>query len=180
MHQTAAQLLHQWHDFYILVGTAGATLVGLMFVAASIGARVFNASRGEGLAAFISPTVAHFSAVFFFCVLAIMPAQSFAVPAVLFALVGLFGLCYSGRLLFVFLVRRRFAIDMVDQLFYSLTPPAGYLLAIVAAVMLFMEREASLAVFAAALIVLLIAGIRNAWDMTVWVLTRPESASSAT
>ena len=26
--------LRDWHDFYVLIGTASATLVGLMFVAA--------------------------------------------------------------------------------------------------------------------------------------------------
>jgi len=32
------EALKQWHDFYILVGTAGATLLGLLFVAVSLGA----------------------------------------------------------------------------------------------------------------------------------------------
>src|SRR5215831_16111274 len=42
MQGSAAELFHTWHDFYLLVGTASATLVGLMFVAASIGASVFS------------------------------------------------------------------------------------------------------------------------------------------
>src|SRR5262249_26047214 len=42
MHSELGELLHSWHDFYLLVGTASATLVGLMFVAASIGAQVFS------------------------------------------------------------------------------------------------------------------------------------------
>jgi hypothetical protein len=29
--------IERWHDFYVLVGTAGATLVALLFVAVSIG-----------------------------------------------------------------------------------------------------------------------------------------------
>jgi hypothetical protein len=32
------EALKEWHDFYILVGTAGATLLGLLFVAVSLGA----------------------------------------------------------------------------------------------------------------------------------------------
>ena len=42
MDTSFAELVEDWHDFDVLVGTAAATLVGLMFVAASIGARVFT------------------------------------------------------------------------------------------------------------------------------------------
>jgi hypothetical protein len=31
-----------WHDWYMLIGTASATLVGLMFVAASVGSRLYT------------------------------------------------------------------------------------------------------------------------------------------
>jgi hypothetical protein len=33
----AAQALKEWHDFYMLAGTAGATLLALLFVAVSCG-----------------------------------------------------------------------------------------------------------------------------------------------
>ena len=33
MHSSLPELFEDWHDFYLLVGTAAATLVGLMFVA---------------------------------------------------------------------------------------------------------------------------------------------------
>ena len=42
MDTSFAELVEDWHDFDVLVGTAAATLVGLMFVAASIGASVFT------------------------------------------------------------------------------------------------------------------------------------------
>jgi len=29
--------LHEWHEFYILLGTAAATLLALLFVAVSLG-----------------------------------------------------------------------------------------------------------------------------------------------
>ena len=42
MQAPVSELFHSWHDFYLLVGTASATLVGLMFVAATLGASVFS------------------------------------------------------------------------------------------------------------------------------------------
>jgi hypothetical protein len=53
-------LARDWHDFYALVGTAAAPLVGLMFVAASIGANIFNEKHLEPMKAFVTPTVVHF------------------------------------------------------------------------------------------------------------------------
>jgi len=34
------QALSEWHDFYLLTGTAAATLLGLLFVAVSLNAEI--------------------------------------------------------------------------------------------------------------------------------------------
>ena len=39
--------LRPWHDFYTLVGTGSATLIGLLFVAASVGTGVFQPIGGR-------------------------------------------------------------------------------------------------------------------------------------
>ena len=59
--------LAQWHDFYMLIGTAAATLVGLTCVAASVGASIFTEESEKALQSFLTPTVAHFAAVLFAC-----------------------------------------------------------------------------------------------------------------
>ena len=43
------EVLHEWHEFYLLVGTAAATVLALLFVAVSLGAGY--ASLGAQLAA---------------------------------------------------------------------------------------------------------------------------------
>jgi hypothetical protein len=58
--------LERWHDFYVLVGTAGATLVALLFVAISLGAGFLTDKRANATRAFFSPVVVHFTAVFFY------------------------------------------------------------------------------------------------------------------
>ena len=40
-----ADALKGWHDFYLLVGTAGATLLALLFVAASLGTGFLTEER---------------------------------------------------------------------------------------------------------------------------------------
>src|SRR5437879_949057 len=114
--------LHDWHDFYVLVGTASATLVGLMFVAASIGANAFSQDHRGGMNAFITPTVVHFSAVLVMCLLVTIPTHTWTTLGGLIGAVGLVGLAYSGRLLVHIVIRRRFEVDAVDRLFYVLIP----------------------------------------------------------
>jgi hypothetical protein len=42
MDTSLTERVEDWHDFDVLVGTAAATLVDIIFVAASIGASVFT------------------------------------------------------------------------------------------------------------------------------------------
>jgi hypothetical protein len=172
MSASLAELLHDWHDFYVLVGTASATLVGLMFVAASIGSTVFNEESRAAMAAFITPTVVHFAAVLFASLVVTMPTHGWHFLGGLLAAGGLAGAIYSGRILVEFIIRHRFNVDFTDRLFYALVPFLGYLLALVAAVLLFIQSAAGAELIAAALLVLLFGGVRNAWDMMVWIVLK--------
>jgi hypothetical protein len=173
-----AELLANWHDFYSLVGTASATLVGLMFVAASIGSNVFNEEHRAPMKAFITPTVVHFSAVLFVCLLVIIPNHGWRTLGGLLGAGGLAGVIYAGKIWFDVGFRRLFKVDFSDRLFYALIPVVGYLAVLAAAVLLVMRSAASADLIAAGLLILLLAGIRNAWDMTIWIAIRVPSGSA--
>jgi len=172
MQSSLAELLDAWHDFDVLIGTAAATLVGLMFVAASIGASVFTEKDRAALKAFISPTVVHFSAVLLVAIVSLIPSHDWPALAGLLALVGIPGAVYSANLWVQLFIRRRFNIDIVDRLFYALVPVLGYLLLLLAALVLLRQSPAGLDLLAAGQITLLLAGIRNAWDMMLWIVIR--------
>jgi hypothetical protein len=176
MGPSLAEFLHDWHDFYVLVGTASATLVGLMFVAVSIGTAIFNEDHSAALAAFITPTVTHFAATLFTCLLVTIPTQSWYTLGTLLAAGALAGSTYSGRLVIQIIISHRFNVDRIDRLFYALLPLVGYLLGLMAAVMLVMRAAASANVIAAAVMTLLLAAIRNAWDMMVWIVIKTPSS----
>jgi hypothetical protein len=172
MQGSAAELFHTWHDFYVLVGTASATLVGLMFVAASIGSSVFSEKHRAALQAFISPTVVNFAAVLFICIGVMIPSQTWLSLGLLLAAGGVAGLIYAGRVWVQMFVRRSFQVDMIDRMFYAAVPLLGYLLVLAAGILLLLRMRWSAEVTAAALVVLMYAGIRNAWDMTTWIMMR--------
>jgi hypothetical protein len=167
-----SQILVQWHEFYSIIGEASATLVALIFVAASIGAEVFT-SKQAGTRSFLSPTVVHFTTVLVICLLASIPNETWEVLGALLGGVGAIGLVYSGWV-WRRMLKHGFvaSIDTVDRLWYALLPIPAHLLVITAGLSLWRRSLVSLDLLASALILLLLIGIRNAWDMTVWVMDR--------
>ena len=163
-------VLRSWHDFYILIGTASATLVGLTFVAASIGASIFR-ERPHGLRAFLSPTIVYFATVLIACLIAIVPSNQSPLLGLLVAVTGIAGLIYGGS---VWRVMRRhgFSIDLADRLWYAMLPMVANLLLGIGGFGLVLQASTGCDLLALGMGLLLIAGIRNAWDMTVWIIER--------
>ena len=57
------EALHAWHEFYLLVGTAAATLLALLFVAVSLGTGYLSDKDQRGPRTFMSPVTACFDDV---------------------------------------------------------------------------------------------------------------------
>ena len=81
--------LREWHEFYVLLGTAAAALVALLFVAVSIGVGFLTPERATATRTFISPVVVHFSVVLFVSLLMLTPADPRWLIAGLTALVAI-------------------------------------------------------------------------------------------
>ena len=76
MAETWLQQLHQWHEFYVLVGTAAAALTGLMFVVVSIGPQVIATRGSSGVRAFVTPVMVHFTSVLAVSALMLVPLMT--------------------------------------------------------------------------------------------------------
>jgi hypothetical protein len=166
--------LEKWHDFFMLLGTAAGTLVGLIFVAASIGAGLFMRGFNEVMKAFITPTIIHFSAVLFVCLVVVAPSLSSAELAAFTGVIALVGIGYSCTTLFRISSSYSSATTFMDRLWYALTPAAGYLILAVATLEpLIRSYSVRPSWIAIAVSILLLAGIRNAWAITAWIAIQP-------
>ena len=166
--------LEKWHDFFMLVGTAAGTLVGLTFVAASIGASLFMKGFNEVMKAFITPTIIHFSAVLFVCFVVVAPSLSSVKLAVFTGVIALVGVGYSSTTLFRISSSHSSTTSFMDRLWYALTPAGGYLILAIATVEpLIRSHSIRPSWIAIAASVLLLAGIRNAWAITAWIAIQP-------
>ena len=161
----AAEFEH-WHDFFLLVGTASATLLALLFVAVSLGAGFLSDDRAAATRAFFSPVVVHFSAVFFLSAVALVPVRGLALFAAMIVIAAAVGLAIS---LFatIQLLRNDWTRYKEDHLAYGLLPTICYIALVVAATMLWQDDTHAIDVLAGAQVVLLLVNVRNAWDLTL-------------
>src|SRR5712664_1943928 len=82
-----------WHEFYLLIGSAGAALTGLLFILVSLAPRVVTRTE-SALRAFISPIAVCFMSALVASALMMTPHLPVALLATALALGGVGGLAY--------------------------------------------------------------------------------------
>lgn len=175
-------LLNNWQNFYMIMGTAAATLTGLMFVVttliAGIDARlsILNAA----VSTFNTPTVVHFGAVLLLAGVLSAPWQTFSSLSLLLGLAG------SGMVIYSIIVLRRMRLmphyqsTLEDWFWYWALPLFAHVLLIVAAFVLPGNPSPALYIVGLAMLLLLLVGIRNAWDNVTFLAVErahPENKS---
>src|SRR5436190_13703871 len=166
--------LAHWHEFYLLVGTAAAALVALLFVAVSVGVGVLTAERSAGTRTYVSPVIIHFTGVLFTCAVGLVPSHVRASFALLIGGGAAAGAVYSAFILAR--VLKADNSDWADRLAYGLAPLIAYAAALVAAALFLLGARGGPEVLAGALLLLLVVNIRNAWDLAIF-LVRQQAAT---
>jgi hypothetical protein len=165
--------LAPWHDFYILVGTASATLVGLLFVTASVGSSYYSRDSHHALRAFLSPSVVHFASVLAACMIGVAPLRNWVLLGLFICALGVFGVVYAG-LVWRGMVRHGFSAsaDLEDRIWYAAMPAIAYAAMLGAGITVFLQPDDGCDLIAVAMGLLLLIGVHNAWDMTIWTIIR--------
>ncbi len=169
MPEAAVSLLTTWQPFYGIIGTAAATLTGLMFVVVTLVARIQEARTNEAFAAFSSPNIPHFG-------IALFVAATLSAPwPVLWNASLPLGLCGLGGVIYVVIVGRRMRRQksyqpvLEDWLWHIALPLVSYTALVVAALVLPGNPTPALFIIGAASVLLLFIGIHNAWDAVVYI-----------
>ncbi len=148
----------------MLLGTASAALVALLFVAVSIGGQLSHARAQHRHAHIHEPGGVSFQQTLLLTSLvALVPSHTALSLATGLALVAIAGLGYSSVVL-VGLARASVS-DVADRFGYGFFPLAAYLAMLAAAALIVSQAALSADILAAALLVLLAVNIRNAWDL---------------
>jgi hypothetical protein len=95
------QVVEGWHDFYLMIGAAAATLVGLLFVSLALHVDVITRKENTGLRTLAAQTFANFLSVLLFAVLFLIPAQGPRGLGLPLVGIGSYGLYRTVRRLFL-------------------------------------------------------------------------------
>ena len=165
------QALHEWHEFYMLLGTAAATLLALLFVAVSLGTGFLSNKDQRGTRTFMSPVVIHFTSVFFLSGVCLVPSHGPTFFAVMIAATAVIGVAVS-IVISVWVMRTDLTQYLPDYFAYGLLPVGAYLALLAASFMIYAGMDYALEVLAGGLLVLTIVNVRNAWDLTLSMVRR--------
>ena len=162
--------LSAWHDYFMMIGGAAATLIGAMFVVVSIGISFLTPERTAGTRTFLSSTVVSLATALFGALVTMVPGLDWWRFGAIVGSVGLIGLGFALHIAVNF--RRHPGTVVSDWLWYAIVPPIGYLLFVAAAAAGLQAAPLSMELLAIALALMLATGIRNAWDILVFFATR--------
>lgn len=173
------KLLEGWDNFYVILGSAAAGLIGLTFVVIALLADA-RRSHPAGMKGYITPTIVHFGTVLALAAYLSAPHQTIASVSAGLAISGAATLIYTAV---VAVHIRRFAVQYVpvleDWIWHVILPMLDY--AALLSMAWVMRHRPSLALdcTAAALTALLFIGIHNALDVAVSVTMQKQKDADA-
>lgn len=100
----AARFIERWHDFYMLAGTASATLVGLLFVSLSFNLDILLHDRYAHVLAYARNTLFSFIAVLLYSLFFLVPnwygrplGMQIAIGSMVFVAIALYNIRSADR-----------------------------------------------------------------------------------
>jgi hypothetical protein len=155
-----------WENFYLMIGSAAAGLIGLLFVVATLTGGLGAHKAEIGARVYLTPTVSHFAVILAASAITAAPRLNPWVTAGLLTGAGLWGLAYSANVARMLHLRKGTTVPhWTDFWCYGCLPGVLYLAQITAAGALAMSVFWGQDALAAALMALLLLTIRNAWDL---------------
>lgn len=164
--------LHDWQTFYTLTGTAAATLIGLLFVAVSIGSNLPLKQVTDSLQTFVTPTlVYYFQALLVSCV-AVMPLQSPPLFGIVWLILGGINIVLALQVFWrIRVVHQDDAIDLGHWLWHCFLPLGTGILFVVIASGFLLNVKSPLTLLGLAIteLLCLTIGLRNTWVLMIWL-----------
>ena len=180
----AVSVLSDWSNFLVIAGSSAAGLTGLMFVVIALVAGLERREQtSDGIATFSTPTVVHFSVALIIAASLSAPWRSLVDAGILIGLIGAFGVVY---VLFTALKTTRqqvYVTRFEDWVWYTLLPLLAYVAVVANAFLLPSFPTKALFALAGAMLLLIVTGIHNAWDIVTYIALfgldpSPESTST--
>ena len=164
-----------WDEFYLLIGAADGALIGLLFVVTTLSAnmRMGPETASRAAAFYMTPTLFHFLSVLVLSALAAVPGASALWVAIVLGGWALFGAGYSAVMAAAMRWHRVPVVgEWRDVWCYGLLPLLVYLALCATAWIAWRDAPQAPYAIAIGLVTLMVIGIRNAWDLVMFIVPR--------
>jgi len=160
--------LSEWESFYVITGSSGAALTGLMFVVITLAADRIP-STGQSTSAFGTPNVVHFALVLLIASLMTIPRETATTLGWCLLATALGGLMYAVTTVVTMRRQKVYKPVLEDWIFHALFPVSAYLALAVAALLMWSHPLPALYMVAGVTLFLMFIGVHNAWDAAVYI-----------
>ncbi len=166
---TFSQQLNLWHDFYIVLGGAAATLVGLLFIAISLNAELITNRTQAPLRAVASNTFISFLLVLVYALFLLFPNDNVGTVKGTVLGISLMGAVHVLHQAYIAWGGKGHHISLLTMLRRFILPSFAYIFIIYASQQLTDSDSSSLYSLAVVFIVLLGTATSYAWDWLIGV-----------
>lgn len=159
-----------WSDYFFMVGSAAAALIGLMFVVVTLTAGRDRKELEAGKKLYTTPIVWHLGVVVVLSGAAVAPALSLQWVGIGTIGIGIIGLIY-GIYITTGIFRAQLATNFsgYDACWYGLAPALIYVVISVSGWAMLRDLAWSASTLAAAVMALLLVSIHNEWDLVTYL-----------
>ena len=169
MIEATVPLLITWGNFYAIVGTAAATLTGLMFVVVTLSASLRNRAGSEAQGTFSTPNVVHFCIALLIAALLSAPWSGLEIPGFLLGFIGLGGTIYISIVLLRFTRLRNYKPVLEDWAWHIVIPLVCYVALFISTIVLLSNPVVAMFFIGAVTVLFLFVGIHNSWDTVTYI-----------
>jgi hypothetical protein len=167
-----------WDNFFVIAGSSAAALTGLTFIVITLSAQGGRVNS-NGLKVFITPTIVHFTVVLAFSAFLSMPHHTPLSLCLSLVVAGILGLIYIGTIATsIGRIASTYVPVHEDWIWNVILPAVAYGTWVAAGFFIWHSPQASLYAVATVLVLLMLIGIHNAWDIAVWNSTRKDTEGS--
>jgi hypothetical protein len=160
-----------WDNFYLMLGSAAAGLIGLLFVVVTLTAGFDRPQNSRGSSLYLTPTALNFALVLSISAVAVAPPLPAIETSVVVGLIAIGGLAGAGRSMLGIPTPPpgQDKPHWSDVWMYGATPALIYVSLLASAVAVWAGADWAAHVMAGLLLVLLLVSIRNAWDLMTFI-----------
>jgi hypothetical protein len=171
-----------WGEFFLMVGSAAAVLIGLIFVVVTLMNDKPRSTVLTGSEFYMGPIVLNMSLVLVLSAAALVPhiaPREYAVIAAICAIWGLWRAVHSWIGINKLSQSGSIEVHWTDRWYYGAVPMAIFLALAAVATGIWLDAWWGRAGVAATITAQLVIGIRNEWDLVTWLAPKDDSSSGS-